>query len=113
MSIVSTAQTNIVPAHSLSLAARQVHDAAAEFELHPGDVFSLTGDSRWRMIVCLRGVIWITQARDMQDYVLTPGEMFLVTQPGKVVVQGLQEAAVKVTPSLKTAPYVGDYVVFA
>jgi hypothetical protein len=113
MSVTSTAQTHVFPAHALGLAARKVQDAAAEWELRAGGVVCLTGDSRWRMVVCLRGVIWITQERDMQDYVLTPGEMFLVTQPGKVVVQGLQDAAVKVTPSLKTAPYVGDYVVFA
>jgi len=113
MSVTLTAQTHVFPVHALGLAARKIQDAAADWELRAGDLFCLTGDSRWRMIVCLRGVIWITQERDMQDYVLTSGEMFLVTLPGKVVVQGLQDAAVKFTPSLKTAPYVGDYVVFA
>jgi hypothetical protein len=48
----------------------------------------------------------------MQDYVLTPGQIFLVTLPGTVLVQGLKEAAVQITPSLRARPYVGDYLSF-
>jgi hypothetical protein len=64
------------------------------------------------MIVCVSGVAWITQERDMQDYVLTAGQIFLVTLPGTVLVQGLKDATVQITPSLRARPYVGNYVTF-
>jgi len=78
-------------------------------ELDAQDVWRLTGDNRWRAIVCTRGEIWITQERDIEDYVLTAGDIFLVTQPGKVLIGALCAASVEISPSLRKAPYRGDY----
>ena len=72
----------------------------------------LTGDHRWRMIICREGTVWITQEHDVRDYVLTSGDVFLITQPGRVLIEALEEACVELTPTLKTAPYVGDVPVF-
>jgi hypothetical protein len=81
-------------------------------ELGLGELWRADGDNRWRMIICVRGVIWVTQDRDMQDYVLTTGQVFLVTLPGTVLVQGLEDAAMQITPSLRARPYMGNYVTF-
>lgn len=89
-----------------------LREPALSVELGLGEVWRMQGDNRWRMIVCEQGVIWITQERDMQDYVLTAGQIFLVTLPGTVLVQGLKDATVQITPSLRTRPYVGNYVTF-
>jgi hypothetical protein len=71
------------------------------------------GDQRWRVIICHRGVVWITQERDMVDYVLQEGEIFIVTLPGLILVQAQKPASVTVvTPSIRARPYVGDYRVF-
>jgi hypothetical protein len=82
-------------------------------ELRAGDFWRASGDDRWKMIVCRQGMVWITQERDFQDYVLEAGEMFLITQPGVVLMQALEDARVEITPSLKTTPYKGNYVVFS
>ena len=43
-------------------------------------------------IACDYGTLWITQANDVQDYVLSAGEKMEVTKRGKVLVQAMQEA---------------------
>lgn len=86
---------------------RDIAGNTVESELHRGAYRQMDGDNRWRVIVCLRGVIWITQRSDLRDYVLKAGEAFIVTLPGTVVVQALEDASVRVTPSLQTTPYAG------
>jgi hypothetical protein len=81
-------------------------------ELGTHDVRRLDGDHRWRMIICMKGEIWVTQERDLQDYVLTAGDMFIITQSGRVLIEALCDAAVGITSSLKRVPYRGDYLVF-
>jgi hypothetical protein len=80
-----------------------------EFELGIGEVWRARGDQRWRIIVCRRGVVWITQERDLADYVLRTGEAFIVTLPGPVLVQALEPASVAVTSCIRATPYSGDY----
>jgi hypothetical protein len=65
------------------------------------------------MIVCVSGEVWVTQKRDLRDYVLAPREMLVITQRGDVLIEALSEASVVVTASLKRAPYKGPYPVFA
>lgn len=45
-------------------------------------------------IVCLQGILWLTQADDPHDYILHPGQRFLATCQGKVVVQALATAMI-------------------
>ncbi len=45
-------------------------------------------------IVCLQGILWLTQSDDPHDYILHPGERFLATRQGKVVVQPLTTAMI-------------------
>ena len=82
------------------------------FSLRSGEVSRVNGDNRWRLIICHRGEVWITQAWDLNDYVLREGDMFLVTLPGTLLVQALKEAEVEISASLKTQPYRGDYVFY-
>lgn len=37
----------------------------------------------------VEGLLWITQEGDPTDYLVGPGESFVVTRPGRVVVQSL------------------------
>lgn len=46
--------------------------------------------------------VWITQGRDARDHIIKAGEMFLITQRRKVIVQALANARLKVTPCLAT-----------
>ena len=49
-------------------------------------------------IECVSGAIWVTQEDCGSDVVLTAGQSFSALGRGKVVVQGLSDAAVAVWP---------------
>jgi len=78
-------------------------------ELSAGELLRLSGANRWRIIVCRRGRVWVTQEADVRDYVLEPGQMFVIAQPGTVVLQALSDAELLLTPALQTIPYRGRY----
>ncbi|MCB9419839.1 MAG: DUF2917 domain-containing protein [Ardenticatenaceae bacterium] len=86
----------------------QVHIA-----LEVGALWRARGDQRGHVIICRRGVVWITQERDLVDYVLQEGEIFIVTLPGLVLVQAQKPASVTfVAPSVGASPYTGAYRIF-
>ena len=87
-------------------------DISPELKLSSHQTMRLEGDQRWRMILCQRGMIWVTQENDLEDYVLKPGDMFLITLRGEVVIQALTDACLEITPPLKSNPYRGDFVFF-
>ena len=58
-------------------------------------LWNIEGDRRGDVISCLNGTLWVTQAGDMKDYILEPGQDFWVTKAGNVVVQALQNAQFK------------------
>lgn len=78
-------------------------------ELSAGELVRLSGANRWRILVCRRGRVWVTQEADVRDYVLEPGQMFVIAQPGTVILQALCEAELVLTPALQTIPYRGRY----
>ncbi len=86
---------------------------ATEVELLAGGLWHMRGDQRWRVIICVRGMVWVTQERDLQDYVLEAGQAFIVTQPGQVLVQALETACFQVTSAAAVAPYAGRYPIFS
>jgi|GEM_PF-2847709 len=112
MSTLTAARTEGFDLRPLSAAIRNVEGTATDTQVVALEAESfrrLDGDNRWRMILCTRGEIWITQERDLEDYVLKPGDIFLVTQRGKVLIEALCDALVEITPSLRKAPYRGNY----
>ena len=111
MSVLSL-RAGILPHFRVLGTSDAMEDSSGRLELQAGELWQADGDHRWRAIICHRGVIWITQERDMHDYVLQAGEMFLVTLPGAVMVQSLQDASFQVTPSLRATPYVGGFRTF-
>jgi hypothetical protein len=68
----------------IALAARNVHriEQAAGLE-----------------VSCVRGAIWITQARDPRDVVLMPGQSVALDRPGLAVVYAFQDAVITVGPA--------------
>ena len=84
-------------------------EAETEVELRAGKFLRVDGDIRWRAIVCREGRIWITQDGDVQDHVITTGEMFLVSQPGKVIAEALVDTRISITPCLATPPFWGRF----
>lgn len=52
-----------------------------------------------QQITAISGVVWVTQAKDERDVVLTKGQTFLLDRPGLAVVYALKEAAIVVGPA--------------
>lgn len=113
MSAISSVKMDVFRPHPVMGTVRNIQGPATELELSTGGLWRMDGDSRWRMVICLRGRVWITQERDLDDYVLTAGEMFIVTQPGKILVQALDDACIQITPPAKKTPYKGGYPIFS
>jgi hypothetical protein len=59
------------------------------------------------MLVCLEGSLWVTQAGDPRDYVLNPGEVFIVDRPTSVVVEALAAARFYVSEMHQGEPFQG------
>jgi hypothetical protein len=84
-------------------------DPASAVELARGELWRAVGDTRWRAILCLDGMIWITQDGDPRDHLISAGEMFLISQDGEILVQGLIDARFSITPCLATPPFHGKF----
>ncbi|MBN1659773.1 MAG: DUF2917 domain-containing protein [Anaerolineae bacterium] len=104
---------NALPQQRWGWAAADLDEGQVHLDLEVGALWQARGDQRGRAIICRRGVVWITQQRDVIDYVLEEGEIFIVTLPGLVLVQAVKPASVTiVTPSARARLYAGDYRAF-
>jgi hypothetical protein len=104
---------NALPQQCWGWAVADLDEGQVHLDLEVGTLWQGRGDQRWRVIICRRGEVWITQERDVVDYVLQEGEIFIVTLSGLVIVQALKPASVTVvTPSIRARPYAGDYRTF-
>jgi hypothetical protein len=114
MSVFSLrAGLNALPPQRRGWPAADRDEGQVQVDMEVGTLWQARGDQRWRVIICRRGVVWITQERDVIDYVLQEGEGFLVSLPSLVLVQALEPASVTVvTPSIRARPYAGDFRAF-
>ena len=60
-----------------------------EVSLADGELFTMSGDRRGIRLASLGGGLWITQSGDPEDHWLQPGQSFVVSRKGKVVVTGM------------------------
>jgi len=61
--------------------------------LETGQLLSLD-DARGTSIQSRLGTVWITEEGELRDFVVGPGEAFLVTRPGRTLVQAMAPAHV-------------------
>ncbi len=114
MSVVTNVEAQVFHPYPVeALVGKSTGTTANEvINLQAGALRRLKGDHRWRIIICVRGMIWVTQECDWRDYVLTPGDIFVVTQKGQVLIEALEDASMEITPSLRAVPYKGNYALF-
>jgi len=60
--------------------------------LKAGQVWKADVDLRGEMVTVLKGMLWITQTGDLNDYFIRSGERFWVTKPGMVLVEATQDS---------------------
>lgn len=65
--------------------------ATPRFALEPGQVVSLD-DACGALIEPTEGRLWITEEGERKDYVVRPGETFVVSRAGRTVVQAVERA---------------------
>jgi hypothetical protein len=53
-------------------------------------------DGRGLQITAVSGTVWVTQARDERDVVLTRAQSFILDRNGRAVVYALEDAAILV-----------------
>ena len=111
MAVLNTT-AGVLPLHKRRGAVRNLNKPLSQVNLRAEETRRMEGDNRWRLITCLSGRVWVTQHRDLRDYVLEAGDMFLVTLAGSVVMQALEEASLEISPSLKSAPFQGKQVFY-
>ena len=70
-------------------------------------MIALKGNHQYRLIICHQGMLWITQQNDAEDYVLHAGESFLITLPGRVLIQALEESILDISTQLTMPPSKG------
>ena len=104
---MATLQTEMAIPRRLAKTVNRAGEPAARITLAKGEVKQLLGDHRWTLILCQTGSVWITQERDLTDYILEPEQAFLVTLPGRVVIQARRPAVIDITLSLRNTPYSG------
>lgn len=70
------------PETELRLSGRGLYDL---LDYRPGTV-----------IFCKKGIVWVTQTNDLEDYILYPGDAFVSDRRGKVIIQAMRDAAVRI-----------------
>ena len=69
---------------------------ALEVGLSSGELFAMSGDRRGTRLVSLTGGLWVTQSNDPEDHWLAPGQSFVISRPGKVVVMGMPSGTLRI-----------------
>lgn len=55
--------------------------------------------AKGQQITCLGGVVWVTQANDDRDIILSKGQSFIIDRKGLTVAFALKDAAIAVGPA--------------
>lgn len=69
-------------------------------ELNEARAWSMVAESAGLELRVLSGTVWVTQAADGQDHVLTAHGAFVTAHAGRVAVQALTPARIAVTPTV-------------
>ncbi len=55
------------------------------------------GEHCGQVVTCVRGIVWLTHEGMPGDYLLTPGQEFIVERRGLLLAQGLRDAVLQIT----------------
>lgn len=66
-----------------------------EMEVESGELVKFQHPSEVTRIICVRGLLWITQEGDPTDYVLHRGQSFVPQTAGLVLVEGMHASLIR------------------
>jgi len=67
-------------------------DKNISFNLQPHQLRKLVDVIPGTMISCDKGLIWLTESDDRQDYTLRPGHHVVIRKKGEVLIEALNES---------------------
>jgi len=88
----------VVSKKGLSFCIKEPDSRYMEMGLKKKQMISVCSNHPLFSIHCLDGFLWVTQSGDNADTILEPGQIFNVTHPGKVLIQGITAGKVSITP---------------
>jgi hypothetical protein len=62
------------------------------FNLQQHQVQKLDDVEPGMTVVCDKGIIWLTESNNRQDYALKPGHKVLIREKGEVIIEAINEA---------------------
>jgi quercetin dioxygenase-like cupin family protein len=95
MSSISTYNEKITNEHAAER-VRNYTGTPLTVELKQREVWGAEIKEQARLVTCLEGRVWVTQQNDGRDYVLNPGEIFVVTNRGRLVLEALLDSTVQI-----------------
>jgi hypothetical protein len=69
---------------------------ANEVKLPARQIWRESGDHRGQVVTCVQGIVWLTHDSIPGDYVLLPGQEFVVARSGLLLAQGLRDAVLQI-----------------
>jgi hypothetical protein len=73
------------------------NDQSVNLKRHELGVYDASPLSAQAEIICESGVLWVTRSGDWEDHVLMPGERLLINHGGKVIIEAMREARMRIT----------------
>ena len=75
------------------------HCKQIDLNLHQHEVLNLSHPHRGMAIECEQGIVWITRARDINDYTLMAGESYIARDSNPLVIEAVQDAVINLKDS--------------
>ena len=76
-----------------------------EITMNKGEIICIDGDARELEVTSFSGTLWITQAGDPNDYLISVGEKFRISRKGRVAITACKTAKAHFSsPILLTIP---------
>ena len=70
-------------------------------DIYKRKIFTVKSGKDGKEITCLGGTLWITQSGDGIDRILTLGDIYQSRIPGDIIIEGLDNSKVRITPLQK------------
>jgi DUF2917 family protein len=65
----------------------------------PAQTMHCVEGAKGLQVTAVSGVVWLTQAKDTRDLILTRGQSFILDRKGRAVVYALKDAVIVVGPA--------------
>jgi hypothetical protein len=69
----------------------------ATVEMRRRDVEWIERPVQGTKIMVEEGIVWLTQSGDRRDYILASGDKFAATKRGKLLIQAMRDAVVRIS----------------